>query len=61
MPAMAGIGVLVQRLGGMITVVDLVQGGPAHLSGHLRIGQVLNASYTSSVRPHTLVASGFIH
>jgi C-terminal processing protease CtpA/Prc len=38
---LAGIGVLVQRLGGLITVVDLVEGGPAHLSGQLRIGQVL--------------------
>ena len=39
--AMAGIGVLVQRLGGLITVVDLVEGGPAHLSGQLRIGQTV--------------------
>ena len=38
---MAGIGVLVQRLGGLITVVDLVEGGPAHLSGQLKIGQVV--------------------
>ena len=38
---MAGIGVLVQRLGGMITVVDLVDGGPAHVSGELKIGQVV--------------------
>ena len=37
---MAGIGVLVQRLGGQVTVVDLVEGGPAALSGELRIGQV---------------------
>ena len=34
-------GVLVQRLGGLITVVDLVEGGPAHLSGELKIGQVV--------------------
>jgi hypothetical protein len=40
-PPMAGIGVLVQRLGGLITVVDLVEGGPAHLSGQLKIGQVV--------------------
>ena len=36
----AGIGVLVQRLGGMITVVDLVKGGPADLAKDLKIGQV---------------------
>lgn len=39
--AMAGIGVLVQRLGGMITVVDLVKGGPADMSRELKIGQVV--------------------
>ena len=44
---LAGIGVLVQRLGGLITVVDLVEGGPAHLSGQLRIGQVLRVYLTS--------------
>jgi C-terminal processing protease CtpA/Prc len=37
----AGIGVLVQRLGGMITVVDLVKGGPADLAKDLKIGQVV--------------------
>ena len=29
--------------------------------GHLYTTQSLKASYTSSVRPHTLVASGLIH
>jgi hypothetical protein len=37
----AGIGVLLQRLLGMVMVVNMIESGPAHMSGLVKVGHCI--------------------